>query len=79
MTPPVKPDYEKYGTPAKLAEDQHLSDAEKVKLLQCWYDDEEALVRASAEGLSGGEPSRLQEVLEVLKKLKCEDELNNNI
>jgi len=43
------------------------------------HDDEEALIRASAEGLSGGQPSQLQEVLEVLKHLKCEDELNNNI
>jgi len=40
---------------------------------------DEALIRASAEGLSGGQPSQLQEVLEVLKHLKCEDELNNNI
>jgi len=46
---------------------------------RCWHDDEEALIRASAEGLSGGQPSQLQEVLEVLKHLKCEDELNNNI
>ncbi|WP_026941567.1 hypothetical protein [Hellea balneolensis] len=79
MTSPVKLDYKKYGTPAKLTADKSLSDAEKVKLLQCWHDDEEALIRASAEGLSGGEPSRLQEVLEVLKDLKCQDELNNNI
>lgn len=79
MTSSLKPNYEKYISPAKLAADKALSKAEKVKLLQCWHDDEEALIRASAEGLSGGEPSRLQEVLEVLKELKCEDELNNNI
>lgn len=79
MTSSIIPEYEKYGTPRKLATDNSLSSAQKVKLLQCWHDDEEALIRASAEGLSGGEPSQLQEVLEVLKELKCEDELNNNI
>ena len=79
MTSVVKVGYKKYETPAKLAADKSLSDKEKVKLLQCWHDDEEALIRASAEGLSGGEPSRLQEVLQVLRDLKCEDEINNNI
>lgn len=79
MTSTVKPEYEKYESPEDLVADKDLSKTEKVKLLQCWHDDEEALIRASAEGLSGGEPSRLHDVLEVLKKLKCEDELNNNI
>jgi len=79
MTSSVKPNYKIYGTPEKLAADSSLSNDEKVRLLQCWHDDEEALIRASAEGLSGGQPSQLQEVLEVLKHLKCEDELNNNI
>lgn len=79
MTSPIKPNYKTYDTPEKLAADSSLSNEEKVRLLQCWHDDEEALIRASAEGLSGGQPSQLQEVLEVLKHLKCEDELNNNI
>jgi hypothetical protein len=79
MTTSVIAEYENYETPALLAADRNLSKATKLILLQAWHDDEEALIRASAEGLSGGQPSRLHEVLEVLKELKCEDELNNNI
>ena len=79
MTTSVKAEYERYETPALLAADRNLSQDTKLRLLQSWHDDEEALIRASAEGLSGGKPSRLSEVLEVLKELKCENELNNNI
>jgi len=43
MTSSVTPSYKIYGTPEKLAADSSLSNDEKVKLLQCWHDDEEAL------------------------------------
>lgn len=72
-------EYKKYGTPAKLLADTRLSDAKKKTLLEQWYEDEEALSRASGEGLTGGRDYQLHDVLEALKELKCEDDLNNNI
>lgn len=79
MSAPARPEYEKYDSPAKLAADTHLSDAEKVRLLQQWHDDEEALLRASCEGLPSSGDYQLQDVLEALKKFKPNEDLNNNI
>lgn len=79
MTSSVKPEYENYGTPAALLADENLSDKEKVRLLEVWRDDEEALIRAASEGLNGGEDNALAEVLKALKKLKPEDEINNDV
>lgn len=79
MSAPAKPEYEKYGSPAELAANVNLSDAEKLRLLQQWHDDEEALLRASCEGLPSSGGYQLQDVLEALKKFKSKDDLNNNI
>jgi len=73
----IVPEYEKYGSPAKLAGDSGLSHAKKVELLGKWRDDENALIRASAEGLNGGEDNNLRDVLKALKELMPEDKLNN--
>ena len=53
MSAPAKPEYEKYGSPAELAANVDLSDAEKLRLLQQWHDDEEALLRQLASGARG--------------------------
>lgn len=72
-------EYKKYGTPAELLADKTISDAKKKTLLEQWHEDEEALLRASGEGLPSDGDYQLHEVLEALKELKCEDKLNNNI
>lgn len=77
MTPSVKTEYDKYGSPATLVADEILSDKEKVRLLEIWRDDEEALARAAAEGLDGGKDNHLADVLKALMKLKSDKEINN--
>lgn len=79
MTASVRPEYEQYGTPAALLANETLDKAEKIRLLEKWRDDEDALIRATAEGLDGGEASNLADVLKALKKLKPAAELNNDV
>lgn len=69
MTSPIKPEYEKYDSPMALAKDPDLSKSRKEELLKKWYEDEEALARATAEGLGGGEDNHLKNVAEALDLL----------
>lgn len=68
----MKQDYEKYETPYALVEDDSLSDSKKIELLTEWVEDEEALVRGSAEGMGGGEENHLKRAQTALMKLKGE-------
>ena len=77
MTSSVKTEYEKYGTPATLVADENLSNNEKIRLLEIWRDDEEALARAAAEGLNGGEDNNLANVLKALMGFKSDEDINN--
>ena len=79
MTASVRAEYEQYGTPAALLANEALDKAEKIRLLEKWRDDEDALIRATAEGLDGGEASNLGDVLKALKKLKPAADLNNEV
>ena len=68
----MKQDYEKYDNPDALIADDSLSDAKKTELLEQWIEDEEALVRGSAEGIQGGEENHLKSAQTALMKLKGE-------
>ena len=63
-------DYQNYETPTQLLTDKNLSKNEKIALFECWAADEEALARAEAEGLEGGEQNRLAEIQKILMDLK---------
>jgi len=69
----MKQDYEKYDNPNALVADNSLSDAKKKELLIQWIEDEEALVRGSAEGMGGGEENHLKTAQTALMKLEGED------
>lgn len=58
-----------YGTPKDAARDAQFSVAQRREILQAWQEDEEALIRASDEGLDGGERPHLRQVIEELKTL----------
>jgi len=66
----MKQDYEKYDNPNALVADDSLSDAKKKEILKQWIEDEEALIRGSAEGIQGGEENHLQSAQTALMKLK---------
>lgn len=66
----MKQDYEKYDNPDALVADDSLSDEKKKELLTQWIEDEEALVRGSAEGIQGGEENHLQSAQTALMKLQ---------
>lgn len=62
-----------YSVPQAIAEDQNLSREQKLRLLESWAADEERLQVATEENMGGGESSRLDEVLEVLGRLRESD------
>ena len=62
--------YDDYETPKAVLQDTNLTTAQKKKMLKAWRVDAEALARAAAEGLSGGEQSRLDAVTNALIALE---------
>ena len=66
--------YQDYETPTQLISDRDLMLDEKIQLLESWVESEEALARAAAEGLSGGEQGNLARVQKALMGLKEEAE-----
>jgi len=66
----MKQNYEKYESPEALIADETLSDSKKKEFLAQWIEDEEALVRGSAEGLEGGEENHLKSAQTALMKLQ---------
>jgi len=61
---------EHYTAPADVAKDDRWSDAQKQEILEAWKTNAEALVRATGEGMDGGERPHLGEVIEELDKLQ---------
>jgi hypothetical protein len=60
---------EEYRRPEDVTADPGLDRPDKRKILNQWEVDEQALSRASEEGMTGGEPSRLTEVQRERRKL----------
>ena len=60
---------ENYGNPVDVVRDPTLSNAEKTKALDNWENDAHRLQTADDEGLAGGEPDRLIEVVEAKKSI----------
>lgn len=58
-----------FDAPKDVAHDPSLDHQDKKKILQQWRTDAEALTRAGDEGMSGGEPARLDEVQHAQKKI----------
>ena len=54
----------KYETPSELLRDGSLSSEEKISMLESWRDDKEAYMRASEEGMQGGDRSELLRQIE---------------
>lgn len=55
-------EYDKYDSPTELLADTSLTQDKKIELLEAWCADEEALIRASDEGLDGGERPDLRHI-----------------
>ena len=54
-----------YSSPAEVLRDRRLSDAQRIEILKSWERDARALSVASDEAMGGGEPNRLQDVIEA--------------
>jgi hypothetical protein len=59
-----------HATPEGLAADASLDLAERIRLLEAWKGDSEALERADDEGMLGGDNPRLSRVQRLLIVLK---------
>jgi len=66
----VKPAYDNYDDPSEIVVAKSLSTEEKYNLLTQWREDEEALMRSSSEGLTGGERPELRRVQMALQTLE---------
>jgi hypothetical protein len=63
---------EHYDSPSEVVQDGSLSKTQKTKALDSWEHDAHRLQTADDEGMSGGEPDRLIEVVEAKKKIGAE-------
>lgn len=66
-------DYKRYDSPKAIETDQDLSTEKKIELLKIWMADEEALLRATSEGLNGGRKPKLKDVQAALSNLTGDD------
>jgi osmotically inducible protein OsmC len=62
-----------FETPAQIVADPDLSSQEKVELLEELEQDARQLATASSEGMHGGEPTNLHEVLDAKEALGLPD------
>lgn len=58
-----------YETPAAVSADARWAADQKQEILQAWKSNEVALQRAANEGLDGGNPSHLRQVVKELEKI----------
>jgi|GEM_PF-2723160 hypothetical protein len=58
-----------FGRPQEVVENSSIADGDKKKILNQWQIDADALSRASDEGMTGGEPERLDDVQRAQRKL----------
>lgn len=63
-----------YDSPEDVLADTRLSDAQKRRILESWERDARELAVAEEENMGGGEPNRLDAVLQALTKLPAPDE-----
>jgi hypothetical protein len=54
-----------YKRPGEVVHDRRLSHAEKLAILEAWELEARDLAVATEENMSGGEPDRLQEVVQA--------------
>jgi hypothetical protein len=59
-----------YRAPADVARDRRFTDEERLQILEAWERDARALSVASDEGMTGGEPTRLREVVETRTEIE---------
>ena len=59
-----------FETPDKVVENEQLSQDEKRKVLTAWRDNEKQLMRASSEGMAGGERPHLQLIDDALARIE---------
>lgn len=59
-----------FETPDQVVDNEQLSLDEKKKVLTAWRDSENQLVRASGEGMTGGESPHLQLVDDALARIE---------
>jgi len=59
-----------FKSPMDVVETTDIRPAEKLAILQAWEADEQALLRAEDEGMSGGEHAHLQKVQAALNHLR---------
>lgn len=62
--------HDTYNSPTDVMIDKSINQDEKIKILESWCEDEEGLIRASAEGMAGGEQPHLKQAKEALETLK---------
>ncbi len=60
-----------YDKPRDVTADASLDETSKIDILTAWKANEEALMRASGEGMAGGESPNLQLVINELAKLQA--------
>jgi hypothetical protein len=58
-----------FATPQAVVDDAGLTREQKIELLRRWQYDADEMDVAEEEGMAGGEPSRLSQVLAALKRL----------
>ena len=58
-----------FASPADIVKDQALTTKQKQDALTAWEQDAVRLSVATEEGMSGGEPSRLDEVMDAQSEL----------
>ncbi len=66
----IKQPHGNFATPDEVVVDPALSKQEKSEALDAMEQDARLLAMASAEGMSGGEPTNLHEVLDAKEALK---------
>jgi len=67
-----------YVSPQNILQDQGLTDTQKIQLLRRWEYDERELAVAEEENMSGGPPSRLDEILQALQQLDLTDHTDHS-
>ena len=59
-----------YRAPSDVARDRRFTDEERLQILEAWERDARAMSVASDEGMTGGESTRLSEVVEARAEIE---------
>ncbi len=74
----VKAPSSHYASPQAVVDDNSLERDQKVRILQAWRADADALQRAESEAMDGGERPHVQDVEDALIALDAEDEVHSH-